>query len=181
MPDAGSPQEAKWLRDLTVKNPAAMAFVSFVREAILFQNKNPEQRCRRFDYVDDTDFPTLVAKMHENADENGVPWGATFLPGVERNPGVYGNAAGSWRVRKEDVWVNGCSEQDVMRHVISQATKHLEATTQPSSSASFFPLGIYELLGKALDKPVPPYLKEYELELTKMVAANHETNSAKRA
>jgi len=180
MPDAAGPAEDKWLKDLTANHPAATAFLSFVREGLLFQDINPEKRCQRFNYVKECDFGHLMDQTLENMGDDGRSWGATFLEGIERDPEMSGNQKGSWRIRTGETWIYGSSEQEIMRHVMFQAMEHLDAKTPPPPSIPIFPLAAYELLGKAVGKPVPQFLKEREQQVVAMVTANHKATSAKR-
>jgi hypothetical protein len=178
MPDGDGPDGAQWRQRLTADHPSAAAFLAFVEEGLLIQGLDPEQQCERFHYVDD--FLGVQKKAMEDLGADCKLWAPTFLAGIERNLEIPGDAPGSWRIRQADAWIEGCSKQEVLRHVMLKAVDDLNDATGAQVDAPAYPMCAYELLAAAIGKPVPQRLIAHEEAIVSRIAENREELAQRR-
>ncbi len=153
---------------LAVNNPSMAALVHFIDHGLLLRDSAKRSQCERYDYVigpaaEDPFFEKSTGK-------NPQTHFPTFLPGVRR---ALNSDEVKWEIFVNQQWQPTNRISDVCKHVITQATKDLTATSTQADASDLYPLPVYKLLAKAIGiATVPPYLHQHEAEIKNAVQKN---------
>ena len=154
-----------FIEDLAAHNPAAATFFHIVEHALNFNNAAKEQPTKRYEYFEDGN---QVTEQQRHSGDKFLP---VFLDGVRRDPNFDISGSAEWSGLVNDQWQAIDTKAEVVRHVLVEALDHLRKS-ESTPGMPIYPLIAYDLLAKAIDVPVPVYLKEHEEKILNTLAEN---------